>query len=125
VGAADVPGCLFNFGDKDGTGPLGAKLQHALGVAFHDGKVWVADTYNSKIRTLDPQTLEVKTFLGGEESEGWLFGPLFNEPAGLSYAAGKLYVADTNAHRIRVVDLKTKQVSTLKLTGVDPPPPKK
>jgi hypothetical protein len=45
---------------------------------------------------------------------------LFNEPAGLSLANGKLYVADTNAHRIRVVDLATKQVSTLALQGVDP-----
>ena len=45
-----------------------------------------------------------------------------SEPAGISYAAGKLYVADTNAHRIRVVDVKTRQVSTLKLTGVEPPP---
>ena len=122
VGAADAPNCLFHFGDKDGQGPLGAKLQHALGVAFHDGKVWVADTYNSKLRTLDPATLEVKTVLGGEEKDGWLTGPLLNEPAGLSFAAGKLYVADTNAHRIRVVDLKTKQVTTLKLTGVEPPP---
>ena len=37
--------------------------------------------------------------------------PMFNEPGGLSFAGGKLYVADTNAHRIRVVDLKTKAVS--------------
>ena len=45
----------------------------------------------------------------------------FNEPAGISYADGKLYVADTNAHRVRVVDLKTKEVSTLTLSGVEPP----
>ena len=47
--------------------------------------------------------------------------PVFNEPAGLSYADGKLYAADTNAHRIRVVDLRTKTVSTLKLQGVGAP----
>ena len=46
---------------------------------------------------------------------GW--PPLFNEPGGISYAGGKLYVADTNAHRIRVVDLKTKTVSTLGIAG--------
>ena len=61
------------------------------------------------------QTRECKTFLGGDG--GWLDGRLFNEPAGLSFADGKLYVADTNAHRIRVVDLKTKAVTTLKLQG--------
>jgi hypothetical protein len=46
---------------------------------------------------------------------------LFSEPGGLSYADGKLYVADTNAHRVRVVDVKTKTVSTLKLQGVEAP----
>jgi len=50
---------------------------------------------------------------------------MFDAPAGLSYANGKLYVADTNAHRIRVVDLKTKEVSTLKLDGVTAPKPAK
>lgn len=110
---------LFEFGDVDGVGPK-ARLQHALGVAFHDGKVYVADTYNSKIKVLDPQRRSSETYLGGQD-DGWLAGPLFNEPAGLSFAAGKIYVADTNAHRIRVIDLKTKTVSTLKLEGVEAP----
>ncbi len=112
---------LFEFGDVDGAGDK-ARLQHALGVACADGKVYVADTYNSKLKVLDPKTRSCQTFLGGEPA-GWLATPLFNEPGGLSYAAGKLYVADTNAHRIRVVDLKTKAVSTLKLRGVEPPKP--
>ena len=59
----------------------------------------------------------------GGEADGWLATPVFSEPGGLSYADGKLYVADTNAHRIRVVDLKTKAVSTLNLQGVEAPKP--
>jgi sugar lactone lactonase YvrE len=110
---------LFKFGDVDGEGDR-VRLQHALGVAFHDGKLYVADTYNSKLKVLDPEKRTCKTFLGGEP-EGWLATPLFNEPAGISFADGKLYVADTNAHRIRVVDLKTKAVSTMKLQGVEAP----
>jgi hypothetical protein len=55
------------------------------------------------------------------EGEGWKEKGAFNEPAGLSHANGKLYIADTNAHRIRVVDLKTKTLSTLPLSGVEPP----
>jgi DNA-binding beta-propeller fold protein YncE len=109
---------LFVFGDKDGTGDA-VRIQHALAVLHHEGKLFVADTYNSKIKLLDPATRECKTILGGDNA-GWLAGALFNEPAGLSYAAGKLYVADTNAHRIRVVDLKTKAVTTLELKGVAP-----
>src|SRR5262249_31271377 len=85
----------------------------ALGVACHDGKVYVADTYNSKIKILDPAQRSVTTFLGGNS--------VFDEPGGLSFAGDKLYVADTNASRIRVVDLKTKAVSTLGLQGVEAP----
>ena len=65
----------------------------------------MADTYNSKIKVIDPKDGTVTTFLGAKKDDK---DPLFNEPAGLSLANGKLYVADTNAHRIRVVDLKTK-----------------
>ena len=121
---------LFVFGDKDGPGrvesPLEreakeARLQHALGVAWADGKLYVADTYNSKLKVYDPKTGALSTFLGGGEKAGWVTGPPLSEPAGIAAAGGKLYVADTNAHRIRVVDLATKQVDTLKLKGVEPP----
>jgi sugar lactone lactonase YvrE len=109
---------LFDFGDVDGTAD-DVRLQHALGVHYHEGKLYVADTYNSKLKVIDPETRSSKTFLGGGEN-GWLTGGLLSEPGGLSFADGKLYVADTNSHRIRVVDLKTKAVSTLKLQGVTP-----
>ncbi|HTU94132.1 MAG TPA: thioredoxin-like domain-containing protein [Gemmataceae bacterium] len=103
---------LFKFGDVDGEADT-VRLQHALGLAFHDGKLYVADTYNSKIKLLDPVKRTCVTFLGGKSQ--------FSEPGGISYADGKLYVADTNAHRIRVVDLKTKTITTLKLQGVEAP----
>ncbi len=97
-----------------------ARLQHALGVAYHDGKLYVADTYNSKIKVFDLKTKELTTLVGGNDW-GWLVPAAFNEPGGLSYAGGKLYVADTNAHRIRVVDIATKAVTTLDLKGLKPP----
>jgi DNA-binding beta-propeller fold protein YncE len=109
---------LFEFGDVDGEGSK-VRLQHALGVAWRDGKLYVADTYNSKIKVIDPTTRTCTTFLG--KQAGWLQGALFNEPGGLSFAGDKLYVADTNGHRIRVVDLRTREVSTLQLQGVEPP----
>jgi sugar lactone lactonase YvrE/thiol-disulfide isomerase/thioredoxin len=112
---------LFDFGDIDGEGDE-VRLQHALGVVFHEGKLYVADTYNSKLKVIDPDKRTCKTFAGG--GNGWFTGPTFEAPAGISYADGKLYVADTNAHRIRVVDLKTKAVTTLALTGVEAPKPK-
>jgi sugar lactone lactonase YvrE len=107
---------LFVFGDVDGVGKE-VRLQHALGVVHHQGKLYVADTYNSKIKVLDPATGSCATFVGPGDPKA----PLFNEPGGISYAGGKLYVADTNAHRIQVIDLATKAVSTLPLEGVEPP----
>jgi hypothetical protein len=46
---------------------------------------------------------------------------VFNEPAGMSITGDTIYVADTNAHRIRVVDIPTRRVRTLPLQGVEPP----
>ena len=43
----------------------------------------------------------------------------FNEPAGISAAGGKLYVADTNNHAIRVVELAPpNRVTTLEIEGL-------
>jgi DNA-binding beta-propeller fold protein YncE len=108
---------LFDFGDVDGVYPR-SRLQHPLGVACAQGKLYVADTYNSKIKVLDPISRSCTTFVGGDKQ-----AKLFNEPGGISYSEGKLYVADTNAHRIQVIDLASKEVSTLKLQGVEPPKP--
>ncbi len=118
-----VGGDLFQFGDTDGEGD-DVRLQHPLGIAFYDGKFLIADTYNHKIKVLDPTDNTVKTFLGDGKS-GQIDGDSgkaeFYEPGGLSVADGKLFVADTNNQAIRVVDLKTKIVSTLKIEGLTPP----
>ena len=119
VGTEDLPyGRLFEFGDRDG--PFDeVLLQHALGVAHNDGRIYVADTYNNKIKVIDLDAETVETLAGGEdESE-------FDEPAGLSYADGKLYIADTNNHRIRVLNLSTSNVTTLDIDGLQPPQPKR
>jgi thiol-disulfide isomerase/thioredoxin/DNA-binding beta-propeller fold protein YncE len=109
---------LFEFGDVDGEGSK-VRLQHALGVAYHGGKLYIADTYNSKIKVIDPATRTCATLLGAPG--GWLKDAPFNEPGGLSFAGDKLYVADTNGHRIRVVDVAARTVSTLNLQGVEAP----
>ncbi len=116
-----VGGDLFEFGDRDGEGD-DVRLQHPLGVVLYDGKVLIADTYNHKIKLLDAEKRTVKTFLGtGKPGQTDGKTPTFYEPAGISIADGKLFVADTNNHAIRVVDLQTKTVSTLKIEGLMPP----
>jgi thiol-disulfide isomerase/thioredoxin/sugar lactone lactonase YvrE len=104
---------LFDFGDVDGTGDA-ARLQHALGLTLGpEGKLYVADTYNSKIKIVDPVTRESKTFLGGGQGLRDGKDPQFYEPGGITYANGKLYVADTNNNAIRIVDVQTRETSTL------------
>jgi len=104
---------LFDFGDKDGVGE-GALLQHCIGVTWHNGTLYVADSYNHKIKTVDPKTRAVRTFLGdGKKGADDGAKPRFHEPSGLSGWGDKLFIADTNNQSIRVCDLKTGQVSTL------------
>jgi DNA-binding beta-propeller fold protein YncE len=109
---------LFEFGDIDGVGNQ-ARLQHPLGVTIVDDLLYIADTYNHKIKLIDPSSSEITTFLG--DTPGWRDGsePLFYEPGGLDFAGGKLYVADTNNHAIRIIDIETMQVSTLVLKGIE------
>ncbi len=107
---------LFDFGDVDGVGDE-VRLQHALGVAVApNGVLYIADTYNNKIKIVDPGTRASDTF-AGDGTPGLVDGSVeaarFYEPGGLDYAEGKLYVADTNNHAIRIIDLETQTVSTV------------
>ncbi|HHT9116015.1 MAG TPA: hypothetical protein ACFYEL_06050, partial [Candidatus Wunengus californicus] len=109
---------LFVFGDVDGKGEE-VRLQHPLGVTNYNGLVYVADTYNHKIKIVNPSDTTCITF-AGDGQPGFVDGkePRFYEPGGLSFANNKLYIADTNNHAIRVVDIKTKEVSTLQIKGL-------
>ncbi|HEX3558815.1 MAG TPA: thioredoxin-like domain-containing protein [Pyrinomonadaceae bacterium] len=114
-------GDLFDFGDRDGEGD-DVRLQHPLGLALSDGRLFIADTYNHKIKVLDPRARTVKTFAGtGKPGQTDGAGASFYEPGGLAVARGHLYVADTNNHAVRVVDLASKQTTTLVIRGLQPP----
>lgn len=111
---------LFDFGDVDGTGD-DVRLQHPLGVTVaEDGALYVADTYNNKIKRIDPAGRESATFLGTGEA-GLADGAeaQFYEPGGLDYAEGKLYIADTNNDAIRVADVATGEVTTVEFPNVE------
>ena len=111
---------LFVFGDKDGM-THNVRLQHPIGITFFDGTLYVADTYNHKIKRVLPVTRSAFTLLGTGNS-GHQDGPgnqaTFSEPSGLSIADGKIYIADTNNHAIRVAELDGSDVTTLELTGL-------
>lgn len=112
---------LFDFGDQDG--PSGsALLQHPTGLAFSGGQIYVADTYNHKIKRLDPAGGVVQTLIG-DGTRGWRDGP-FNqaclfEPEGVIVSGRLLYIADTNNHLLRVADLQTEMLHTFQLKGIE------
>ena len=54
---------LFTFGDVDGP-PLNARLQHCMDLAYDDGQIYVADTYNHKIKAIDVKTRLCRTVAG-------------------------------------------------------------
>ncbi|MEK7668358.1 MAG: hypothetical protein AAB409_06895, partial [Gemmatimonadota bacterium] len=88
---------LFDFGDRDGEGD-DVRLQHVAGLApWGDGLV-IADTYNHRLKLVDPATRRVTTWTSAEACGG------LNEPEGVAVTAGGVVVADTNHHRLVVVE---------------------
>lgn len=107
VGGDRNPLNLFAFGDEDGVG-YDVKLQHVLGVAWHDGLklLYVADSYNHKIKIVDVykktcSTINLNTKL--------------NEPGGLCVTGDQILIADTNNHCIKSYHTKTSKVSELSI----------
>ena len=129
TGANRNPRDLFHFGDEDGKG-RGRRFQHPLGVAVTDGVLYVADSYNHKIKSvgLTGERARIVTTRWGTGTPGWhdstrgAQGAVqFNDPGGIAAAGDVLYVSDTNNHAVRRIDTKTGTVTTLKLHGVPIP----
>ena len=124
VASGTTNNSLFEFGDVDG--PLGESLlQHALGITgTPDGsQFFIADTYNNKIKRYNPDDNTTETLFGLDGNGGFRDGgpdaAQFDEPGGLDYANGLLYVADTNNHAIRVIDLDANTVSSVQFPNVE------
>jgi DNA-binding beta-propeller fold protein YncE len=111
---------LFDFGDRDGRGSA-VRLQHCLGLTYAGGHLYIADTYNNKVKVCDVKNRAVKSLIGSHTPGDSDNPPQFYQPGGLSAADSRLYVADTNNHKIKVVDLKTNAVTTLKFEGLTAP----
>ena len=97
---------LFDFGDIDG-GPETARLQHPRGITFSGESVFVADTFNGKVKRIDLEGLGVTTVA----SE-------LKHPGGLTVAGDFLLIADTDAHRIVAVSLLSGELRPLPLRGI-------
>lgn len=109
----------------DGVAADKASLSGPSGVAVtSDGRLYVADTFNSRIRTIDRATGQIAT----EAGDGGMYryqGP--EEPSSQSLSRptaiaighdGKVYMTDSDSHLIRVWDPQVKSVTRLAGTGV-------
>ncbi|MBL1178396.1 thioredoxin-like domain-containing protein [Pantanalinema sp. GBBB05] len=116
-------GELFHFGDRDGVGSE-VQLQHCSGLVYARGFLWVADTYNHAIKRVHPVTGECRRVAGRGTpglADGIGVAVHFSEPSGLSYAGDRLYIADTNNHAIRCLNLESLAVTTLSISGLCAP----
>lgn len=108
---------LFEFGDVDGLGGS-VRLQHPTGITFASDLLYVADTYNHKVKVLDPRTTRVETLLGrgraGSEVGAFERAEL-NEPEGLVAHDGFLLIADTGNHRLVMADLERRETRAVTL----------
>ena len=87
---------LYEYGDAAGARDT-ARLQNPLDVAMDPrGIVFIADTYNGKIKALSLKSGAVRSLNVNYR---------LVEPGGLSIAAGALWVANTNVHEIVRIDL--------------------
>lgn len=112
---------LFDFGDHDGVGKK-ALLQHPQGLAVHNDTIYVADSYNNKIKSVVIGSLQVQAVAGSGmqgTADGELTEAEFSEPADLAIVGNRIFVADTNNHLVRVIDTYSGEVSTLELKGLD------
>jgi len=106
---------LFVFGDQDGEGNT-VRLQHPLGITARNGVLYLADSYNNKIKQLDPRRRAVTTWLGSGaagRSDGPPAAASFREPGGVCAGVRGLYIADTNNHRIALADWQSGEVRTV------------
>jgi thiol-disulfide isomerase/thioredoxin len=109
---------LFVFGNKDGSLPE-ARLQHPMGVHASGGSVYIADTYNNSIRTIDLAGKRVSTLVSAKSDSMCRFDDPecdklgLYEPSDVKIGSGKAYIVDTNNHLVRTYDLRKRILETL------------
>ena len=110
----------------DGGPATSAMLSHPKDVAWDTaGNLYIADTYNHRIRKVDASTGIISTVAGtGTEGFGGDGGPatsaMLDDPEGIAFdGAGNLHIADEGNYRIRKVDASTGIISTVAGTGTE------
>lgn len=109
------------FGGDNGPAAA-ALLDSPQGLAFGAGALYIADTHNHRIRKLDLGTGTITTIAGTTAGFGGDGGPAtaaqLDLPTALALDGGNnLYIADTQNHRIRRVNLSSGTMTTVAGNG--------
>ena len=111
----------------DGGQATEARLNTPSGVCVdRDGNVYVADTYNHRVRRVDVRAGTISTVAGGRlrgssGDGGWATDAMLNAPAGVAMGPrGSLHIADTYNHKVRRV---LRITSPLEVVPEEPPLP--
>ena len=115
-------GCSYSA-TMDGSGKaVHCSIRSALRLV--DGTLFVANTYNNKIKAVNLAKKTMRTVAGSGQPGHDDEPASFDEPAGIAAAGNKLYIADTNNHLIRTIDLaESDRVATFEIRGLTPPKP--
>jgi DNA-binding beta-propeller fold protein YncE len=108
-----------NYGATDGAGTA-ATFDSPYGITTDGTNLYVADSYNNKIRKIVIATGVVSSFTGTANTQmasgaadGAGSSASFNYPQGITLSGGNLYVADSGNNTIRQISIATQTVSTL------------
>jgi thiol-disulfide isomerase/thioredoxin len=105
-----VGGGLFEFGDSEGPQDK-TLLQHPLDLAVGKGTIYVADSYNNKIKAIALGSMDTRTLFGDGSPR------VLHEPGGVAVDGDTVVIADTNNHRILRGDPRTGRLEEIPLSG--------
>jgi len=120
---------VLGYADSVGTNAQ-FNYPQSIGMDIMNRTLYIADAQNNVLRKMTPTTFFddpdqsdewIVTTLAGTGTAGFKNGDgsiaQFNNPTGVAFQGGVLYVADKNNHRIRSVNTATKNVSNIAGTG--------
>jgi sugar lactone lactonase YvrE len=102
--------------------PNGAQPEPGGSLVYHEGSIYFTDTENNRVRRVDLAAGTIETVVGdgtqGYAGDGGAAtAAQLNYPRDLEIADGVMYIADTDNHAIRAVDLASGTITTVAGTG--------